>query len=268
MMNEQDKLLHESIHTHMMNQNPDTIFSPRVNVFDIVKKKLGLSFHGRVVDIGCGNGYASIWLAKNFKSDIIYAVEASEAAVNELLPRNIAHHKVEKKVQPLLASFDSLPFESELDYVISFGAIHHSECLYSTMQSISKSLKNGGILITQEPVMPNTTSNQDYIDKYDIPENRFGIEMKNGDRNDRFFREAEYIAAAAFCGLDLILYQDFKPKGFIRNIKSQVRNVLVSVGLLNDNLTYEYQKELMKKIIVFRKKEVGYIPHIWRVLRK
>lgn len=267
MMNDKDRRLHREIHKSMMRVSPDDIFTSRVEVFDRVCKKLNLEINGKVVDIGCGNGYASIWLAKNMQPEVVYAVEASSAAVDELLPRNIKHHGVENIVVPKAASFEALPFDSEIDCVVSFGALHHSGCLLTTMRSISKSLSTGGYLISQEPVMPNSTTNQDFIDKYEILENKFGMEMKNGERNDRFFREAEYIAAAAFSGLDLVFYENFRPKGLRQILRNTLRNLLVSMRIINDNHQYKYQKSLMKKIMVFRKSETSYIPHLWAPLR-
>lgn len=267
-MNEKDFKLHDEIHKGMMKVSPDDIFTSRVNVFKQVQSALNIKVNGKAVDIGCGNGYASIWLAKNMKMDTVYAVEASKSAVDELLPRNIQHHAVEDKVIPTLASFDDLPFNSEIDYVVSFGALHHSDCLLSTMRSINNALKNGGYLITQEPVMPNNTSNQDYIDKYNIIENRYGITMKNGERNDRFFREAEYISAAVFSGLDLVLYEDFTSSSLKVKIKDFIRNSLIKLHVLRDPRQYKYQKNIGKKVMVFKKNETDYIPHLWASLKR
>lgn len=279
-MNELDQQLHQAIHQHMMDTNPDQIFSHRVNVFDEVEQRLAIRVNGTVLDIGCGSGYASIWLAKNRDVTKVYAQEASEQAVQQLLPRNINHHRVAEKVEPIAGSFDAIPFENTLDFVVSFGALHHSTCLYSTMRSIASALKDGGYLISQEPVMPNTTTNQDYIDKYNILENRFGMQIRNGDRNDNFFREAEYIAAAAFSGLDLMLYEPYKPKKPLWNriraylskasIKKQLKNLLSHVGLIKYAPVSQpkYLSEVKPMVLVFRKQTTEYIPHVWQGLVK
>lgn len=289
-MNELDQKIHKAIHEHMMSIHPDQIFSDRVRVFDFVEKKIGFSISGTGLDIGCGSGYASIWLAKNRDIKTIYAQEASVAAVEQLLPRNIAYHQVERLVVPLLGSFDALTFNEELDFTVSFGALHHSICLFSTMNSISKSLKDGGYLIAQEPVMPNTTTNQDYINKYNIIETIFNFKIRNGDRNDNFFRESEYITAASFAGLDLILYEDFsslnkKPTllDLIMKIRSQIgkqaikRLICRLTGKGNSALDKKaqnqlpegdltYRKHVMRKIFVFKKHRTDYIPHLWNGL--
>lgn len=287
-----DKKLHDTIHQNMMDIPPEKIFSHRVDVFKQIEKELGVSISGSVLDVGCGNGYASIWLAMNRNVNTAYAMEESEAAIKELLPRNINYHGVNDIVKPFKGSFDDIPLESSIDFVIAFGAIHHSPCLYSTMKSISKSLKDGGYLIAQEPVMPNMTSNKDYIDKYNVIEERFGMKIRNGDRDDHFFREAEYIVAASYSGLDLIYYADYnnmpstnlleKLRNIIIKIKrigmsgiaSKIRNKLsVKLGLVSKrcdsfpNPMMEHTKNVVPKIFVFKKSNVEYIPHLWRSLK-
>lgn len=291
-MNELDQRIHKAIHEHMMSIHPDQIFSDRVGVFDFVEKKIGFSISGTGLDIGCGSGYASIWLAKNRDIKTIYAQEASVAGVEQLLPRNITYHQVERLVVPLPGSFDALTFNEELDFTVSFGALHHSICLFSTMNSISKSLKDGGYLIAQEPVMPNTTTNQDYINKYNIIETIFNFKIRNGDRNDNFFREAEYITAASFAGLDLVLYEDFaklEHKRGSTNLLHKLRSYIgrhaikqlllklsgrVSASAVPEAKRelpegdLEYRKKVMRKIFVFKKKKTEYIPHVWRGLAR
>jgi len=278
-MNKVDQKLHAEIHREMMKMPPDKIFSPRVGIFAYLEEKLDLIVSGTVLDVGCGSGYASIWLAKNRRIDKIYALEASEAAVQELLPRNIGHHGVSGIVEPVLGSFDAVPTKN-LDFVVSFGALHHSVCLLSTMRSISGALREGGYLIAQEPVMPNMTTNQAYVEKYDVVEERFGQRIRNGDRQDCFFREAEYLAAAAFSGLDLVFYDDYSKiltrwswqrglmaglRGLMRRgYRRLTRKVNIQTGT---SPLVKHTSTVVPKIMVFRKLTPPYIPHLWAALK-
>ena len=71
------------------------------------------------------------------------------------------------------------------------------------MLSIFNSLKKDGYLIMNEPSMNNFVSNEDYIKKYNSDEIFQGKKIKNFERNDKFYREAEYIVSAVYSGFDL-----------------------------------------------------------------
>ena len=60
------------------------------------------------------------------------------------------------------------------------GAIHHSKNLQETSNSIYRSLKKGGVLVAQEPAMPDYTTHSEYEEKYNIIESRFGLTIRNG----------------------------------------------------------------------------------------
>jgi len=287
-MNEIDAELHKKIHKHMMKVESDSIFKSRVKTFPIVEALLGEPLSGNILDVGCGNGYASIWLAKNRKDVKVTALEASELAVKELIPKHVSYHGVDDIVEVKNGSFDDLDTKDTYDTVIAFGALHHSSCLYSTMKSISKSIVSDGLLIANEPVMPNTTKNKEYIEKYDIVQNIFDLKIRNGDRCDCFYREAEYISSAVFAGFDLVSIVDFdssakwglsKVKSLLIKVgvvdfKNKVMNKLLGrkaqdLGADHDEQKYrDLTKAVKTKIFIFKKSEVPYVPHLWKGLEK
>jgi len=123
-MNKTDKEFHRIIHNEMMKVSPDKIFTSRVEIFDVFEQEIGMNITGNIIDVGCRSGYAGIGLAKN-KEHVreIIALESSESAVSELLPRNIRYHEVDDIVKPILGSFDDIPFKNYFDFVVAFGAI-------------------------------------------------------------------------------------------------------------------------------------------------
>ena len=89
-LNKKDNQLHKAIHSRMANDTPENILSNRrLRVIPIVRDKIG-SIEGVAADVGCGSGYFSIGLAREFNNlSRIDAIEASETAVSDVIPRNI-----------------------------------------------------------------------------------------------------------------------------------------------------------------------------------
>jgi len=157
------------------------------------------------------------------------------------------------------------------------------------MRSISSSLKDGAYLISQEPVMPNTTSNKNYIDKYGLIENKYGFSLRNGDRDDHFYREAEYIVAASFNQMDLIFYEDFVDADMVKQSvfnakqtidymrKNGIKTTILKICDMMEKMKKSkneskktmqyYTREVKPKIMIFKKSREEYIPHLWSFLK-
>ena len=219
----------------------DLLSNPRLKVLQHFENFTKTKISGKVLDSGCGNGYASIWIAKNTKAEQITSLDISPVAIEHLVPLNIKRYGVEKKIVPTIGDFSNTNFESSFNFVIAFGSLHHSECLFTTFKSISASLKINGYVIAHEPVMPNYTTHSHYIDKYNQIEEKHELVFKHGDRFDRFYREAEYISAAIYNGLDLIHCDEFDVSG-------------ASDGVLKS------------KVFYFKKNKIDYVPHLWKPL--
>jgi SAM-dependent methyltransferase len=207
-LNAFDKALHDQIHDKMSKMDPkDLLTNPRLKVLDMLAD---FDISGHVADVGCGSGYFGIGVAKYFDSvNKVDCIEASRVAVESVIPENISYYDVSSKVVALEGSFDLLPNET-YDVVFAMGALHHSKNLNRTMHSIFKALKPGGLLVAQEPAMPDVTSHDAYFEKYNIVEERYGLRIRNGDRYDRFFRECEYKYSLVNNGFDICLWENFE----------------------------------------------------------
>lgn len=233
---------HNNKYERELQKSPADIFSFRVNVFPHFENLIGTKISGSVLDLGCGNGYAGIWLAQNREVSKVTCLDSSDVAINKLVPRNAKYFEVEENINPVLGDFSNIGDVPTFDFIVAFGSLHHSPCLYTTLKSITKSLKPDGYLIAHEPSMQNTTKHNTYIEKYNGIEEKFGLVFRHGDRYDRFHREAEYICAGIMNGLDLIASDIFP---FDQSINSNP----------------------VSKLFYFQKKVLDYIPHIWTPLK-
>jgi SAM-dependent methyltransferase len=261
-LNAYDKALHDQIHAKMLMMDPEVLLNnPRLKVLDILAD---FDINGRVADIGCGSGYFGIAVAQRFDSvEKVDCIEASHFAVENVIPRNIEHYNLSSKVKAVEGSFDSLPPET-YDVIFAMGALHHSKNLGDTMRSIFEALKPGGLLIAQEPAMPDETTHDAYFNKYNIVEERFGLHIRNGDRFDRFFRECEYKYFLVVNGFDICFWEDFevgeKNKTGLNNLK--MTNNLDS--LINPSWTTLMRAATMnlrRKLFVAKKSECSETYH-------
>ncbi len=254
MLNKWDKALHDEIHTSMLKQDPRTLLNNhRLHILDELNDSYKVE--GIVADVGCGNGYFGIGLAKKFPNLLrVDCIEASKLAVEEVIPRNIKFYEVGTIVKPIHGTFDDLGFET-YDIIFAMGALHHSQDLNKTLGSISKALKPNGMLIAQEPAMSDNTTHADYQFKYNIVEEKFGLKIRNGDRFDRFFRECEYKYCLVINGFDICLWDDHKKKVEKKSKLNMYYQLFKNYLEVNG-----YKNTLLKVISFLKKKETNHVP--------
>ena len=271
--------LHNQLHARLAQEHniESLLKNRRLKIFPYIEKKLNVQLHGQILDIGCGSGYASTWLALHRKIEKIYALESSPSAVSDFIPRVLAHFGVENKVTPVLGSFNNIPDKNKFDYIIAFGALHHSGDLLNTVKQCYEALRPGGYLIIQEPALSDYVSNNDYIKRYEAEETFRGItKIRNKERHDHFFRTCEYKTAFHFTGFEIHF---FRPKIlFDMSVISGIRWFQKSVNRLYCQLAsgitqkwpYSDDTKLFSFIAALYKPdtEPEYIPHIWKNLSK
>jgi SAM-dependent methyltransferase len=101
----------------------------------------------RLLDLGCGTGWTSVFFAKRG-----YSVLGQDIAPDmiELAYRNKRRHGVEQ-LEFVVSDYESMPFESEFDGAVFYDALHHAEDEAAAVKAVWRALKPGGVLITHEP---------------------------------------------------------------------------------------------------------------------
>ena len=102
---------HNKKYTKEFSLAPSNLLSnPRLRVLDTFTKKTGIDFSGKILDAGCGNGYAGISLALNSPVKSVVCLDNSDIAIEKLIPRNANYYAVGHKIDPVLGDFSDISY--------------------------------------------------------------------------------------------------------------------------------------------------------------
>lgn len=119
-------------------------------------KQLGNMKGKRILDLGCGNGEASIYFAK--KGAKVYAIDISPIMVS--LVKKLAKKKnLNKRIVAKVMLAEDLKFPSNyFDLIFGRGVLHHVS-IKPSMIEIKRILKKDGVGVFIEPLMHNPIIN-------------------------------------------------------------------------------------------------------------
>lgn len=102
----------------------------------------------RVLDLGCGGGWTSIFFAKHG-----YDVVGQDLAPDmiALAQEAKAFNQLGDNLQFLLSDYESLDLPESFDCAVFFDCLHHADDEGAAIRSTFAALKPGGMLITHEP---------------------------------------------------------------------------------------------------------------------
>ncbi|MGA9421505.1 MAG: class I SAM-dependent methyltransferase [Rhodanobacteraceae bacterium] len=101
----------------------------------------------RVLDLGCGSGWTSVFLARHG-----YAVVGQDIAADMIaLAEDNQTSAGVATLEFVVSDYESLGFHDEFDAALFYDALHHAEDPSAALASAYRALKPGGILVTLEP---------------------------------------------------------------------------------------------------------------------
>lgn len=109
---------------------------------------------GRLLDLGCGGGWTSVFFAKHG-----YEVVGQDIAPDMVaLARENAARAPGTRVSFIESDYESLAFRDEFDGAVFFDCLHHALDETAALRSAFLALKPGGVLITHEPGEGHSTT--------------------------------------------------------------------------------------------------------------
>lgn len=148
------------------NLNPEDFLPASRHWNQCMLDRSGISSSSRVLDLGCGNGNAAIWLAEQTGCEVV-GVDLSEVRITnaqekaqEHLSLSLSFHK---------ASATQLPFASEaFTHVWSQATLYHVHERQQALQEVYRILEVGGRfvfddLITPLPIKQISEAAQKYV---------------------------------------------------------------------------------------------------------
>lgn len=101
----------------------------------------------RVLDLGCGTGWTSLFLAR--AGYVVTGVDLSDDAIR--VAREVAREERVENLTYLSADYESFQADGTFDYVLFYDALHHAEDERAALRTAYRALRPGGVLFAFEP---------------------------------------------------------------------------------------------------------------------
>ncbi|HVV68772.1 MAG TPA: class I SAM-dependent methyltransferase [Gammaproteobacteria bacterium] len=185
----------------------DKSFNPSTQAFVL---KSGIKPGMKVLDVGCGAGLMTAWLAKQVgQTGLVVSIDNSEAQLNVTI-RRIQQEKLSNVQTRVLSAYDILQLNEKFDLIYCRFVLHHLHSPRRALNVFYEGLNTGGLYIGEEGIIgaafayPPTFAWQGYIPEFKNPED----EIDGMERDPDIGMKLLYLAKkAGFAITDLNLVQ-------------------------------------------------------------
>lgn len=102
----------------------------------------------RILDLGCGGGWTSIFFAK--RGYEVVGQDISQDMI-DLATQNKAQHDIDSRLSFVCRDYEDTTIDEEFDAVLFYDCLHHADDERAALASAYRALKPGGVTITHEP---------------------------------------------------------------------------------------------------------------------
>jgi ubiquinone/menaquinone biosynthesis C-methylase UbiE len=138
-----------------------------------------------ILDVGCGSGYSSELIIKEFHPRELFAFDIMPEQVKLARQRGLAANLFVGDATDI-----KLP-SGKFDAVFVFGVLHHIPRWRVALKEINRVLKSGGVLLVEEPSQKALDDLERYLRIRHPKESRFGLREFTKSLGESGFRVVE-----------------------------------------------------------------------------
>ncbi len=128
--------------------------------------QMGLSETSRVLDVGCGSGWAARLIADQATSGSVVGIDVSDEMINVAREQSAAYLNVEYRV----ASAEELPFaDAEFTHAFSMESLYYYSDIEAAVREIGRVLKPGGLFVTVVDLYRENEPSHQWIENLKVP---------------------------------------------------------------------------------------------------
>jgi 2-polyprenyl-3-methyl-5-hydroxy-6-metoxy-1,4-benzoquinol methylase len=156
----------------------------------------------KLLDLGCGTGWTSIFFAK--RGYEVIGLDISEEAIN--YANEIKEKERINNLNFVVGDYENITYDNEFDCIIFYDSLHHSNNEQKAVFMAYNALKPGGICITSEPGLwhNKTQKSIKVVKMYDVnerdmsPKKIIRAGRKAGFRTFRIYPQLNHLSLALY----------------------------------------------------------------------
>jgi len=129
-------------------------------------ERMQLSGDARVLDVGCGSGWASRLMAERCPNGRVIGIDVSDEMIRLAAEESSNYSNVEFRV----ASAEDLPFsDGEFTHAFSMESLYYYRDIEAAAREIRRVLQPGGVFVTVVDLYQENTPSHQWIDALKVP---------------------------------------------------------------------------------------------------
>ena len=128
--------------------------------------QMGISEDSRVLDVGCGSGWAARLIANRAKLGTVVGIDVSDEMIEVAREQSKDHPNIEYRV----ASAEQLPFgDSEFTHAFSMESLYYYADINAAAREIRRVLAPGGLFVTVVDLYLENEPSHKWVEDLKVP---------------------------------------------------------------------------------------------------